>query len=263
MKPGSKAWKNFMAKLYGIGAAIVIVGAMFKIQHWPFASAMLVGGLSIEALIFFFSAFEPPHEDPDWSLVYPELNASDEEKEDLKNSTSGSITKDLDRMLDDAKIEPELIQNLGNGLRALSENAMQLTDISSATVATNEYVQSLKGASTKVGELSEVYVKASESLTGLSNTEQYSQGAGESLKKLTENLNSLNETYEMQLKGTKDSATALNNIDVLMESLNASVEDTKRYQENIAKLSDNLTSLNSVYGNMLSAMNYNPSNANA
>ena len=73
MKPGSKAWKNFMAKLYGIGAAVVIIGAMFKIQHWPFASLLLVVGLTTEAIIFFFSAFEPLHEEPDWSLVYPEL----------------------------------------------------------------------------------------------------------------------------------------------------------------------------------------------
>ena len=73
MKPGSKGWKNLMAKMYGIGAAIVIIGAMFKINHYPGASEMLVVGLSTEAIIFFFSAFEPPHEDPDWSLVYPEL----------------------------------------------------------------------------------------------------------------------------------------------------------------------------------------------
>lgn len=266
MKPGSKAWKNFMAKLYGCGAAVVIVGAMFKIQHWPGAGPMLIAGLSTEAVIFFFSAFEPPHEDPDWSLVYPELNASEEEKEDLKNAaipSSGSVTKDLDRMFDEAKIEPELIQNLGEGMRALSENARQLTDISSATVATDEYVSSLKGASSKVSELSETYVKASESLTGLTSTEQYSQGAGESLMRLTQNLNSLNETYELQLKGTKDSITAMGTVNELIDSLNASVDDTKKYQENIAKLSENLSSLNSVYGNMLAAMNYNPANASA
>ena len=70
---GGKKWKSFMAKLYGFGAAIVIVGAMFKIMHWPGAGPMLVVGLSTEAVIFFFSAFEPPHEEVDWSLVYPEL----------------------------------------------------------------------------------------------------------------------------------------------------------------------------------------------
>ena len=73
MKPGSKGWKLFMSKLYGFGAAIVIVGALFKIQHWPGASLMLIIGLSTEALIFIFSSFEPIHEDPNWELVYPEL----------------------------------------------------------------------------------------------------------------------------------------------------------------------------------------------
>ena len=127
MKPGSKAWKSFMAKLYGLGAAVVIIGAMFKIQHWPGAGPMLVVGLSTEAIIFFFSAFEKPHEDPDWSLVYPELNASDEEKEELKTiGNKKSVTQELDKMMEEAKIEPELLGRLGDGLRSLSDNANRL-----------------------------------------------------------------------------------------------------------------------------------------
>ena len=106
MKPGSKKWKNFMAKLYGIGAAVVIVGALFKIQHWPMASFFLIIGLSTEAIIFFFSAFEPPHEDPDWSLVYPELATGERhEGEDFKKEDQRSITEQLDDMLEGAKIE--------------------------------------------------------------------------------------------------------------------------------------------------------------
>ncbi|MFM7768040.1 MAG: gliding motility protein GldL, partial [Bacteroidota bacterium] len=69
----SKGFKNMMAKLYGFGASIVIVGALFKIMHWEGAGLMLTVGLLTEAVIFFFSAFEPPHEELDWSLVYPEL----------------------------------------------------------------------------------------------------------------------------------------------------------------------------------------------
>ena len=69
----SSGWKNFIAKLYGLGASVVIVGALFKIQHWPLAGTMLTIGLLTEAIIFFFSAFEPLHEEIDWSLVYPEL----------------------------------------------------------------------------------------------------------------------------------------------------------------------------------------------
>jgi gliding motility-associated protein GldL len=69
----SSGWKNFIAKLYGLGASVVIVGALFKIQHWPLAGTMLTIGLLTESVIFFFSAFEPLHEEVDWSLVYPEL----------------------------------------------------------------------------------------------------------------------------------------------------------------------------------------------
>ena len=102
---GGKKWKSFMAKLYGFGAAIVIVGAMFKIMHWPGAGPMLVIGLSTEAVIFFFSAFEPPHEEVDWSLVYPELAGMHGEEGDnahAKIEDKGSVTEQLDNMLEDA-----------------------------------------------------------------------------------------------------------------------------------------------------------------
>src|SRR3954464_3562831 len=100
---GGKKWKSFMAKLYGFGAAIVIVGAMFKIMHWPGAGPMLVVGLSTEAVIFFFSAFEPPHEEVDWSLVYPELaGMHGEEPAKEIEEEKGTITEQLDTMLEDA-----------------------------------------------------------------------------------------------------------------------------------------------------------------
>lgn len=79
----SSGWKNFIAKLYGLGASVVIVGALFKIQHWPLAATMLTTGLLTEAVIFFFSAFEPLHEEIDWTLVYPELAGIPEEGEEL------------------------------------------------------------------------------------------------------------------------------------------------------------------------------------
>src|SRR3954466_5495966 len=98
---GGKKWKSFMAKLYGFGAAVVIIGAMFKIMHWPGAGPMLVVGLSVEAIIFFFSAFEPPHEEIDWSLVYPELagmhgeegEKKHEEEDHIEEADKGTITE--------------------------------------------------------------------------------------------------------------------------------------------------------------------------
>jgi len=86
----SSGWKNFIAKLYGLGASVVIVGALFKIQHWPLAGLMLTVGLLVEALIFFFSAFEPLHEELDWTLVYPELaGISEDEEESYSHSKGG------------------------------------------------------------------------------------------------------------------------------------------------------------------------------
>ena len=186
MKPGSKKWKNFMAKLYGIGAAVVIIGALFKIQHWPFASFFLILGLSTEAIIFFFSAFEPPHEDPDWSLVYPELATGERhEGEDFKKEDQRSITEQLDDMLESAKIEPELIASLGDGMRSLSDQAKQMGEITGAAAATSEYASSLKDASSKVSSLSDSYAKASESLVGLTANVDAGRNAGESLQKMS------------------------------------------------------------------------------
>jgi gliding motility-associated protein GldL len=259
MKPGSKKWKNFMAKLYGIGAAIVIIGALFKIQHWPMAGLFLVIGLSTEAVIFFFSAFEPPHEDPDWSLVYPELATGERaEGDDFKKDDQRSITEQLDDMLESAKIEPELIQSLGQGMRSLSDQAKQMGEITGAASATNEYANSLKDASSKVTSLSDSYAKASESLVGLTNNVDAGRNAGESLQKMSTNLTALNEMYELQLHSSREKLEAANQMfegmGEMMTNLKNSVDDTKRYKENIAELSDNLAKLNTVYGNMLAAM---------
>jgi len=255
MKPGSKSWKKFMAKLYGIGAAVVIIGAMFKIQHWPMAGELLVVGLSTEALIFFFSAFEPVHEDIDWSLVYPELRSGEPAKAAIvRADDEGSITEQLDKMLEDAKIEPELIASLGDGLRTLSSQASKLSEISDASVATQEYATSLRGASLKVEELSDTYAQASEVLTGLTSNQEAGKSAGDNLQRMSANLSELNSMYEVQLKELQTSSQLYSGITELMKNLVDSVEDTKRYKENISELATNLSSLNTVYGNMLNAM---------
>ena len=273
-RPGSTSWKKFMAKLYGIGAAIVIIGAMFKIQHWPGASAMLVGGLSIEAIIFFFSAFEPLHADPKWELVYPELaehEESDEEDLNLEATSSDSkeelpITEQLDNLLEEAKIGPELIESLGLGLRSLSDNASKMSNITDASVATSEYVDSVKNAATNVNTLAENYSRASESLSSISLSAEDGNNYARELKAVSAKLTELNSVYDMQLQGSKEQAESTKQFQAgvteLMENLQASVQDTKNYKENISELSNNLSALNRVYGNMLAAMNVGGGNSN-
>lgn len=254
MKPGSKKWKQFMAKLYGIGAAVVIIGAMFKIQHWPYASLLLIVGLTTEAVIFFFSAFEKPHEEPDWSLVYPELATGDQREGGADHSQKGSLTEQLDDMLAEAKIEPELIASLGEGMRSLSSQASKLNDITDASTATQEYTDSLRGASSKVNQLADTYEEASQALTGLSEGQSYGNQAGESLQRMSENLSSLNNMYEIQLQELEKTRQMYSGMSSLVENLHESVEDTRKYKENIAELAKNLESLNTVYSNMLNAM---------
>lgn len=257
---GSPGWKKFMAKLYGLGAAVVILGAMFKIMHWPGAGPMLVIGLSTEVVIFVFSAFEPLHEEIDWSLVYPELAGihGEEKEEEEVIEDKGSITEQLDTMLEDAKIGPELLASLGEGMKSLSSQASQISDITEASVATNEYVSNVQSAAKNVNSLSESYSKAAESLNGLSVTSEDSLSFGEQIVKVSKNLAALNASYELQLQGSNEhqQATAgfYAGVGDLMKNLSDSVEDTKKYKEQISELSSNLESLNTVYGNMLTAM---------
>ena len=248
-----------MAKLYGFGAAIVIVGAMFKIQHWPGAGPMLVVGLSTEAVIFFFSAFEKPHEDPDWSLVYPELAGLPEGGDGGRGKgVGGSATAELDALLEDAKIGPDLLESLSSGLRNLSDSTNKLGDISEASVATNEYVESMRSASSQVSSLSDAYTQASASL-GAMVVEGEGVSFGEEMQKMGENITKLNTQYEAQLAGTKEflenSQSLHSGMNELMSTLNASVEDAQRYKTEVSDLAQNISSLNRVYGNMLSAMN--------
>lgn len=247
-----------MAIIYGVGGGIVIIGALFKIMHWPGASLFLILGLGVEAGIFFVSAFEPPHMDLDWTLVYPELAGIDEGHGHGHSISNKPVTEQLDDMLTEAKIGPELIESLGQGLRKLGENANKLAEISDASVATNDYTNSLKSASNKVGELADTYAQASQALTGLSNAAQSGSSTGEELQKMASTLEALNKSYEVQLAGSQQQAQTMTamyeGINSLMTNLSESVEDTKRYKENISELSVNLAKLNTVYGNMLTAM---------
>lgn len=251
MKPGSKGWKNMMAKIYGLGASVVILGALFKIQHWEFASEMLIVGLGTEALIFAFSAFEKPHEEPDWSLVYPELAVPEEGAPKKK---PGTVTEHLDDMLKDANIEGELLERLGDGMRHLGEQASKMGDVADASVATKEYSSSLQEASAKVSELSDTYNQVSESLTGLKDASDMSDTVGAAMQQMSSNLNSLNDMYSTQLDQLQQNQELYAGMGELVQNLNESVEDTKLYKENIAELAKNLSSLNTVYANMLNAM---------
>ena len=274
----SRGFKNFMAKLYGIGAAVVILGALFKINHYQGADIMLVIGLTTESIIFFFSAFEPPHVEPDWSLVYPELagmyHGVTAEVEEGNGKREG-LTEDLDKMLSEAKIGPELIDSLGQGLRNLSENTNKLKDVTNASLATNEFTEKVKGASQSIGTLSDSVNKqnetinseiaaaeeyfgsiknASTSVNGLSDIYtqasesikkdlQATEGFAESVKAATQSANQLAQDYTKSSKVLSESA----------EALDFSALKENDYNQQLSKISQNLASLNEAYEKQLNS----------
>jgi gliding motility-associated protein GldL len=185
--------RTVMGFAFGIGAAVVIIGALFKIMHWPFCNEMLIAGLGTEAVLFTLSSFQLTHAEPDWSIYYPYLvpvedratvaQENDGTTRNLltnpvadKGGSGDGATEKIAELMEKAKIDQALLDRLGNAMRDLSHNAEQLKSVSSAASATDSYVSSLEEASKKMSSLSEAYQRASVSIAGLtSNTE-----AGES-----------------------------------------------------------------------------------
>lgn len=269
----SKAYKNFMAKLYGIGAAVVIFGALFKIMHWPGANLMLIAGMTTETLIFFLSAFEPPHKEWDWSLVYPELAGMIEETallDENGNPIETPVSKDplsakLDKMLEDANISPELIDRLGQGMQNLADSANSMNNMASVTAATDKFVTNLDGVASQAGKLLESMQGAPEAISTLSSIyRETAESLGgevsyvEEMKKMSASLSSINAMYEMQINNASTQMNLNKEFEEKMGAMLANFTDSAdgimKYKEQVDALTRKVAELNNVYGNMLAAM---------
>ena len=254
----SKKWKNIMKYVYGLGAAVVIVGALFKIMHWPGSGILLTVGLLTEAGIFILSVTEPVAEDVHWELVYPELAMGAEGDHQDHNEDEKTVTEELTNMLEEANIDQTLIDKLGDGMRNLGENAAKLSSSTSAMTATDSYVSSLEDASQNVSMLSDAYSRASDKIANLAESAGESESVGEQMTKVSKNLSALNNVYELQLQGSSAHLEATekfqSQVTEMMENLAASSENTRLYKENMEMMSKNLSDLNNIYGNMLRSM---------
>ncbi len=198
--------------IYGLGAAIVIVGALFKIQHWPYGSEILTIGMIVEALVFTYSAFEKQQADLDWSLVYPELAGGQtlgEKKEEEPKDAEGLLSKKLDNLLKEAKIDGELMASLGNSIKNFEGAAKSISPTVDSMTAQKKYSEELSLAAAQ--------------------------------------MESLNSLYKVQMESANRQA-AINE---------EAVENATKLKEQMQSLASNLSSLNGVYGGMLSAMNKN------
>jgi len=255
-------YKTIMPKVYGIGAAVVIVGALFKINHYPGAGAMLGIGLGVEAVIFFLSAFEPPHKDPDWAKVYPELAEDYSGPINSPRISSGgkgdNVAQKLDHMLESAKIGPELIESLGKGMNNLATNAKGMANLSNAAVATEEYSKNVKVASKSLVDMSSSYAKTAQAMSSMADASSDSKQYVEEVQKITKNLGALNANYELELKDTDSHVKMMSrfygNMAGVMENMEKAGKGTEKFSQEMQKLTGNLTSLNGIYGSMLTAM---------
>jgi gliding motility-associated protein GldL len=206
----SRASKRFINMSYGFGASIVIIGALFKITHFELGmltgNVMLSIGLITEAIIFAISAFEPIEDDLDWSLVYPELAGGSKSNKENK-SPEGLLSKKLDELLKDAKIDGELMASLGESIKNFEGAAKNMAPTADSINATKKYSEELSLAAAQ--------------------------------------MESLNSLYKVQLESVNRQAT-------INEE---AVENATKLKEQMQSLASNLSTLNGVYGGMLSAMN--------
>lgn len=260
--------KNFlyddvMPKVYGIGAAVVIIGALFKILHWKGADVMLMVGLGTEALIFFLSAFQPHQAETDWSLVYPELSegydptTNDNRFRDRAPAPNG-LTGKLDDMLKNANVTPEALTNLGQGLNRLSATTAQLGQLGEATNVTEEYTQKVRTAAQSLDGINKAYSNTVDAITSLANATGDAKEYHLQVQNVTKNLGALNAVYEMELQDANTHLKSMNQfygtLGKAMENMVQAGKDTESLQHQVADLTGNLASLNRVYGNMLNAM---------
>ncbi|AGC75990.1 protein involved in gliding motility GldL [Nonlabens dokdonensis] len=211
----SKATKKLFNMAYGIGASVVIIGALFKILHWDFGygfsgNNLLMIGLITEAVIFFISAFEPVEDELDWSLVYPELAggelANAKGKKEAPQDAQGLLSKKLDEMLKEAKLDGELMSSLGDSIRSFEGAAKGMAPTAEAMSSTKKYSEEMALAAAQ--------------------------------------MESLNSLYKVQVESSSRQAQANEAI----------ADNATKLQEQMAGLTNNLSSLNGVYGNMLGAM---------
>jgi gliding motility-associated protein GldL len=256
-------YSKVMPKIYGIGAAVVILGAMFKILDWPGATLMIGVGLTTEAIIFFLSAFEPGAKEVDWAKVYPELDEeADETPRPATRKTvqvSGDpIAQQLDNMLQQANIGPDLIESLGKGMNNLATSAQKMGTLSDAAVATTEYAANVKAASQSLASMNDSYAQTATALVAMSSAAQDSQAYQAQIQAVTKNLSALNAVYELELQDSNEQKKAradfYKNMSTAMSSFTEVGNETQAFREEMVKLNQNVSALSKIYGGMLSAI---------
>ncbi len=248
----SKSTERLVNVIVCMGAAIVIFGAWQKITHQPLADFFLTAGLITEAVIFVVYAFLPPPGSEMHAIAeaLPKLAGSG-------NSGNPALAK-MDKMLQEADINPTNLSRLSEGFKKLGTQVDKIADVSDVVKSTSDYAAKTKEATTALDQMKTAYQGATTTIGHFNAAADSTKHFHEQVQVLTKNLGSLNAIYELELQDTNNHLKAMNNfygnLVTASQTMQGSVEDAKRAHEQIAKLAGNLSNLNTIYGNMLSAM---------
>ena len=277
--------KRVLNFFYSWGAAIVILGAMFKLLHLPYGDIMLAVGMITEFCVFFVFGFEKPNMDYQWEEVFPVLKSKNPMdrpagfahgiSEDDANGHGvhvnvGEVTRSaglgaLDVSQDDAK-------NLSESIKKLSGAADQISKMADLTEATQKYLEQLSAMSNNMEQFSNV----TSSLTNVSDTllnsyksitdnsdgiNQHSRGYVQQMEMLNRNISGLNTIYEIQLKSISSQIETIEHINGglnrIKDLYDGSIVDSSVFRSETEKMAQQLAQLNQVYGRLLQAMTVN------
>jgi gliding motility-associated protein GldL len=233
-----------------VAAAAVIFGALQKILHTPVADLWLKIGLYTEAVIFLLYGV--------LYMVFPPVKEEYEGSMKMAAATGNPALNNMDKMLQEADITPANLKRLGEGFQKLGTSVAGISDVSDVVKSTSDFSKKTQEATVALGSMSTAFTSSAATMGSFSNAAESAKGFHEQVQVLTKNLGSLNTIYELELKESNNHLKALNGFyGKMAEASNAmmgSVDDAQKAKEQIGALATNLSKLNSVYGNMLGAM---------
>ncbi|MFN2456940.1 MAG: gliding motility protein GldL [Chitinophagaceae bacterium] len=255
--------------LFSFFAAVVILGALFKIRHWEGADLAITVGLLAEVVVFLIYAFfVPPPEEAYWERYYPNIT----EHPDVEKARTGKFevtpisfnngqtnnTQQFNKMLDDADINQHSLTRLSDNFRKLGTTVERMTDITDVVATTGDYTARTREATNAMAQMTQAYTGAAQTMQHFNNAAEGTRQFHEQVQVLTKNLSSLNAIYELELQDTNNHLKAMNrfygNLVEAADAMHGSAEDARRAHEQISNLANNLGRLNGIYGNMISAM---------
>ncbi len=249
----SKRWKKMMSFMYGWGAALVIIGALFKLQHWNGAGYMLSIGMITECIIFFFSAFEPLPADYHWESVYPQLAGGAPIAPGHGNAPAGMPHGAVGRGGVDLAIDPDSAENLRRNVDRFNQSVSSLGALATITDASNRFASGLQQAAGNIGALNDTAQTFTAAYRDTAQTVVTGgQQANANLAALNNNLQAVNTSYELYLKEHQGYVEHSRN---LLGAMDNSAKQSQQFDRQMLELNRLIAELNTTYTSVVNTVN--------